>query len=105
MFEIFTENNLISHNQTGFKLRDSGINQILSFTLEICQSFHDNLDVRAIVLDISKVFDKVYLKGLIYKLNDKLFADNTSLFPVVRDSNTLAIHFNNNFKRISNWAF
>ena len=104
MFKIFTENNLTSDNQSGFKLSDSCINQILSITLEIYQSFDDDLDVRNIVLDISKVFDNVYHKGLIYKLNDKLFGDNTSLFSVVRDSNTLMIHFNNNFKKVSNWA-
>ena len=35
---------------------------------EIYQSFDDNLEVRDIFLDISKAFDKVWYKGLIYKL-------------------------------------
>ena len=47
MFEIFTENNLISDNQSGFKPVDSCICQLLSITHEIYQSF-DNLEVRAI---------------------------------------------------------
>ena len=35
MYEFFTENNLISPNESGFKPRDSCINQILSITHEI----------------------------------------------------------------------
>ena len=37
--------------------------------------------------------------------NAKLFADDTSLFPVVRDVNTLAAHLNNDLRKISHWAF
>ena len=59
MFEFFMENNLISKNQSGFRPGDSYINQILSVTHEIYQSFDDNLEVRAVFLDISKAFDKV----------------------------------------------
>ena len=39
-------------------------------THEIYQSFDDNLEVRDIFLDISKAFDKVWYKGLIYKLKE-----------------------------------
>ena len=35
MYELFTENNLISPNQSGFKPGDSCINQLLSITHEI----------------------------------------------------------------------
>ena len=63
MFEFFTKNDLISHNQSGFKPGDSCINQLLSITHEIYKSF-----VRGVFLDISKAFDKVCHKGLIYKL-------------------------------------
>ena len=59
MFEFFMENNLISKNQPGFRPGDSCINQLLSITHEIYQSFDDNLEVRAVFLDISKAFDKV----------------------------------------------
>ena len=169
MFAFFTESNLISDNQSGFKPGDSCINQLLSITHETDQSFDDNLGVRAVFLDISKAFDKVWHKGLIYKLkqngisgnilntiidflcfrkqrvvlnvqvshetnieagvpresilgpllfliyindlsddlstNAKLFADDTSLFSVVRDIKTSATHLNNDLKKISNWAF
>ena len=42
------------------KQRDSCINQLLVITLKICKSFVDSLDVRAVFLDISKAFDKVW---------------------------------------------
>ena len=47
---------------------DSCINQLISITHEIYQSFDDGLEVRGVFLDISKAFDKVWHEGLIYKL-------------------------------------
>ena len=76
MFEFFTENNLISDNQSGFKPGDSCINQLLSIIYEIYQSFDDNLEVRAVFLDISKAFDKVWHKSLIYKLKQNGISGN-----------------------------
>ena len=69
MYEFFTENNLISPNQSGFQPGDSCINQLLSITHEIYKSFDDGSEVRGIFLDISKAFDEVWHKGLLYKLN------------------------------------
>ena len=68
MFEIFFGNDLISQNQSGFKPGDSCINQLLAITHEIYKSFDACLDVRAVFLDISKAFDKVWHQGLLYKL-------------------------------------
>ena len=68
MFRFFIENNLISSNQSGFKLGDYCINQLLSITHEIYKSFDDSSDVRGVFLDISEAFDKVWLKGIIFKL-------------------------------------
>ena len=59
MFEFFIESNLISDNQPNFKPGDSCANQLLTITYEIYPSFDDNLEVRAVFLDISKAFDKV----------------------------------------------
>ena len=55
MFQFFTKDDLISHNQSGFKPGDSFINKLLSITPEIYKSFDDGLDVRGVFLDISKV--------------------------------------------------
>ena len=68
MFKFFTSNNLISPKQSGFKPGDSCINQLLSITHEIYKSFDDELEVRGVFLDISKASNKVWHKGLTFKL-------------------------------------
>ena len=71
MFTYFTENNLISENQSEFKSGDSCVNQLLTITHEIFSSFDDNYEVRegGSILDISKAFEKVWHEGIILKLN------------------------------------
>ena len=68
MFSFFTENSLISKHQSGFIPGDSTINQLLSITSEIFYSFEKHNEVRAVFLDISKAFDKVWYDGLCFKL-------------------------------------
>ena len=68
MFRFLIENNLIFSNQSGLKLGDPCINQILSITHEIYGSFDDGFEVRGVLLDIWKVFDKIWRKGIIFKL-------------------------------------
>ena len=59
MFEFFIENKLISSSQSGFKPGDSCINQLLSITHEIYSSFDKGLQVRSVLFNIAKAFDKV----------------------------------------------
>ena len=49
---------------------DSSTNQLIDFLHEIHQSFDDkqSLQVRAVFLEISKAFDKVWHEDLIFKL-------------------------------------
>ena len=68
MFGFFIENDLISQHQSGFKPGDSCINQLLSITHEIYQSFDEGFGVCSVFLDISKAFDKVWHDGIIFKL-------------------------------------
>ena len=65
----FSNENDLSSSQSDFRPGDSCINQILSVTHEIYQSFDNDLEVRGVFLDISKVFDKVWHEGLILKLS------------------------------------
>ena len=67
MFEFFIKNNLILSNQSGFKQGDSCTYQLLSISHE--GVLHNGVEVRGIFLDIPKAFDKVWHKGLIFKLN------------------------------------
>ena len=69
LFNFFVENNLISPNQSGFKPGDSCINQLLCITREIYNSFDEGLEVRSVFLDISKAFNKMCHKGLLFKLS------------------------------------
>ena len=69
MFCFLLEKSLVLPNQSGFKPGNSGINQLLSITHDIFQSFDEGFEVRSVFLDISKAFDKVWHKGLIFKLS------------------------------------
>ena len=83
MFEFFIENKLISSSQSGFKLGDSCINQLLSITHEVYSSFDEGLEVRSIFLDIAKAFDKVWHDGIIFKLTQNGISGN--LLNLLRD--------------------
>ena len=76
MFKFFTENNLISLNQSGFKPGDSCVNQLLSITHQIFKSLDNSHEVRSVLLDMSKAFDKVWHKGLIFKLKQNDISGN-----------------------------
>ena len=87
MCEFFTESNLKSPNNSCFEPGDSCINQLLSITHEIYKSFYDGLEVRGRFLDISKAFDKLWHKRLLYKLKQngisgKLFNIITDFFNI-----------------------
>ena len=76
MFGFFIENDLISQHQSGFKPGDSCINQLLSITYEIYQSFDEGFDVHSVFLDTSKAFDKVWHDGIIFKLKQNVISGN-----------------------------
>ena len=83
MYELFIENNLISPNQSGFIPGGLCINLLLPITHEIYKSFDDGLKVWGIFSDISKTFDKVWHKGLLYKLKQKCISGK--LFDTITD--------------------
>ena len=76
MYIFFQSNNLLSKNQSGFRPRDSTINQLLAITTEIYEAFENYNEVRAVFLDISKAFDKVWHEGLIFKLKQNGISGN-----------------------------
>ena len=70
VFKFLGNKNLLNPNQSGFRLSDSCVYQLLSITHEIFSSrdCKPSLEVCSVFLDISKAFDKVWHEGLIYKL-------------------------------------
>ena len=70
LYGFLTINGLITKKQSGFRPGDSTTNQLLDLIDTIHQSFDASptLEVRAVFMDISKAFDKVWHKGLIFKL-------------------------------------
>ena len=88
LYSFLITNNLITKNQSGFRPSDSTTNQLLDLVDTIHQSFDSSptLEVRAVFMDISKAFDKVWHDGLIFKLKQngvsgtllKLFGDYLS---------------------------
>ena len=76
IYKHISDNNLLSHNQSGFRTRGSCIYQPLLITYDIFHCFDEGMETRAIILDISRVFDKVWHSGLIYKLRQYDFTEN-----------------------------
>ena len=68
LYDHIFRNNLISDKQSGYRRGDSTVKQLLSITHEIYKAFDASHEVRAVFLDISRAFDRVWHEGLIYKL-------------------------------------
>ena len=70
IFNFSLEEGLLNPNQSGFRLGDSCINQLLAITHKMFEAFDSNpsLEVRSVFLDISKAFDKVQHEGSLYKI-------------------------------------
>ena len=68
IYEHLTVNKLLSDKQSGFRAGNFIINQLLSITHDIYNAFEYHHDTRAVFLDISKAFDKVWHEGLLLEL-------------------------------------
>ena len=171
IYQYLCNNQMLTPHQSGFRPRDSTINQLLLITHKIYVAFDEvpSKETRAVFLDLSKAFDRVWHDGLLYKLemcgisgmllvllrsflsnrrqrvllngkdsewkmvssgvpqgsvlgplfflvyiNDlvdnvhsdiKLFADDTSLFSVVRGERETAEDLNRDLERVTLWAW
>ena len=78
IYRYLDEHNLLNPNQSGFRPKDSCVYQLLEITHNIFSSFDCNptLETRAVFLDISKSFDKVWHEGLIFKLQSMGISGN-----------------------------
>ena len=70
LFELLKTNDILVNCQSGFLPVDSWISQLLSITHDIYKAFDGNpsFHERGVFLYISKAFDRVWHKGLLFKL-------------------------------------
>ena len=68
VFNYFRDNFLLSVFQSGFTPGDSTVNQLVNLYHILCEALDKKKEVRIVFCDISKAFDRVWHKGLIYKL-------------------------------------
>ena len=68
MHDYLMTNSLLTPLNSGFKKHDSAVNQLIALHDNICKSLEQKHDVRVVFLDLSKAFDRVWHKGLLFKL-------------------------------------
>lgn len=68
MYNFFLDNDSLTKHQSGFRPKDSTVNQLAYLYHAFCEALDNHKDLRIVFCDISKAFDKVWHKGLIYKL-------------------------------------
>ncbi len=68
MYKFFKKNGLLTERNSGFKENDSTINQLIHLCNNIYKGLDHSKDVCLVFLDVSKAFDKVFHRGLLFKL-------------------------------------
>jgi len=105
LYCYLNNNNLITKNQSGFRPGDSTTNQLIYLINEIQKAFNstDCLEVRAVFLDISKAFDKVWHEGLIFKLEQNGVSGRLlTLFESYLRNRKQRVALNGSFSQFSN---
>ena len=69
IYNHFKDNFIISDFQSGFLPKRSTTTQLIDVYHTFCQAIDNEKEVRVVFLDISKAFDRVWHKGLLYKLH------------------------------------
>ena len=68
LYNYISQNNLLTPLQSGFISGDSTTNQLLNIYHMFCEAVDNGKEVRVVFCDISKAFDRVWHKGLLFKL-------------------------------------
>lgn len=68
LFNYLQDFEILTKYQSGFRPRDSTVNQLLEIYNIIIENLDKGKDVRFIFCDVSKAFDKVWHNGLLFKL-------------------------------------
>ena len=70
LFNHVRDNHILSKFQSGFIPGDSTVHQLVHLYHLFNEALNQKKDVRIVFCDISKAFDKVWHKGLIFKLEN-----------------------------------
>ena len=76
LYNYLETNQLITNFQSGFRPKDSTVNQLLEIYHKIIESLDKQKEIKFIFCDISKAFDKVWHDGLLFKLKEYGITNN-----------------------------
>ena len=62
------DNNLLSYRNSGFKKKDGPINRLVYLVDKIYKGFDNEQEIAMVLPDITRAFDRVWHKGLLFKL-------------------------------------
>jgi len=68
IYNHLRDNFILSDYQSGFQPGRSCITQLVEIYHKFCQAIDSGKEIRAVFLDISKAFDRVWHRGLLHKL-------------------------------------
>ncbi|CAC5394081.1 unnamed protein product [Mytilus coruscus] len=68
VYNHLKQNKFLSNNQSGFTRGDSAVNQLVNISNDFGKALDSGKEIRVVFCDISKAFDRVWLKGLLFKL-------------------------------------
>ena len=68
LYNYLQENEILTQFQSGFRPKDSTVNQLLEIYQTIIENLDKGKDIKFIFCDVSKAFDKVWHRGLLHKL-------------------------------------
>ena len=68
LYDYLCLNNLLNPKNSGFRQGDCTINQLVAVSDKLYQALDNRLEARMVFLDAAKAFDKVWHRGLLFKL-------------------------------------
>jgi hypothetical protein len=76
VYNHLLQNDILTRNQSGFTKGDSAVNQLVNISNEFGKALDSGKEIRVVFCDISKAFDRVWHKGLLFKLKQSGISGN-----------------------------